>query len=56
MADYRETRALMKDFGLRGHWGNAALIREALNRGVAVSVAKRRPRIVFSHGGQEYRW
>lgn len=56
MADYREARALVRELGLRHSWTNTPLVREALNRGVEVTTAARRPRIIFRHGGVSYRW
>jgi D-alanine-D-alanine ligase-like ATP-grasp enzyme len=56
MADYQEARKTLSELGFPRHWGNIAVVHEALRRGVEVSKADRRPRIAFRHGGEEHRW
>lgn len=56
MVAYGETRAVMKELGLRPSWTNATLVAEALERGVEVSAVEYKPRIVFRHQGEVHRW
>lgn len=56
MATYREARKLMQDLGLPPSWANAAMVDEALKRGVTVKAMDKNPRILFARGGQRYRW
>lgn len=56
MADYREAREHLAGLGFRTHWGNIALVHEAIGRGVEVTRAEKRPRIAFRHDGEEHRY